>query len=256
MRKRNITAATLVIAALAVGSASASVISVNFVENASNQIFAGGENIGPLATDSSNWNSNETPDTGNFAAGTMGSLIDDTGANTGADIAWTTGGTYWQGDGTGDDQHKLSVGYLDDTATTGGYGVRITVANVPYAEYRVYGLVASDQATLGVQNANVNGTWVYGDGSTTIGMGYGRIDDNNTANGSFWTQIVSGSVTGNYWTIETSGSTLTLDVLARNGGDRGAITGVIIEQIPEPATLGMVALFGGGLLFIRRKLSM
>ncbi|MCK4563543.1 MAG: PEP-CTERM sorting domain-containing protein, partial [Verrucomicrobia bacterium] len=93
-------------------------------------------------------------------------------------------------------------------------------------------------------------------GSTTIGMGYGRIDDNNTANGSFWTQIVSGSVTGNYWTIETSGSTLTLDVLARNGGDRGAITGVIIEQIPEPATLGMVALFGGGLLFIRRKLSM
>ncbi len=34
------------------------------------------------------------------------------------------------------------------------------------------------------------------------------------------------------------------------------IDDVTVTAIPEPATLGMVALFGGGILFIRRKLAM
>ena len=32
------------------------------------------------------------------------------------------------------------------------------------------------------------------------------------------------------------------------------IDDVTVSAIPEPATLGMVAAFGGGILFIRRKL--
>ena len=35
-----------------------------------------------------------------------------------------------------------------------------------------------------------------------------------------------------------------------------AIDNVSINQIPEPATLGMVAIFGGSILFIRRKMMM
>lgn len=39
--------------------------------------------------------------------------------------------------------------------------------------------------------------------------------------------------------------------------DFGGITGIqVIETIPEPATLGLVGLFGAGVLFIRRRMSM
>lgn len=256
MQKGKAILAAMTIAA--VGSASAD-ISLNFVENASNQNFAGGENIGALNSDSSYWNQNNAPTTGDFATGTLDNLIDGTGANSGASVAWTTGGTWYNSDGTADDQHKLNTGYLDDTVTSDPFGVRITLANIPYAEYRVYGLVGSDQATLGVRNAQVNGAWVSGDGSADIGNGYGTVEGNFAANGSYWTEIVSGSVDGNYWVSgPTSGSSLTIDVLGRYangspGASRGAITGIIIEQIPEPATLGMVAVFGGGILLIRRK---
>lgn len=37
------------------------------------------------------------------------------------------------------------------------------------------------------------------------------------------------------------------------GGAYAVFDGVTLEAIPEPATLGMVALFGGGILIIRRK---
>ena len=88
----------------------------------------------------------------------------------------------------------------------------------------------------------------------------GSLVGNNAENGENWTQIDPGVVAGNYWTIETSGSTLTIDAYGYdNTGSanaRGSIAGVIVEQIPEPATLGMIAAFGGGLLAIRRKLMM
>ena len=41
-----------------------------------------------------------------------------------------------------------------------------------------------------------------------------------------------------------------------SGESYARLDNVYLEAIPEPATLGMVALFGGGILFIRRKLMM
>jgi hypothetical protein len=29
-------------------------------------------------------------------------------------VEWDSANTYWNNDGTGDDEHRLSVGYLDD----------------------------------------------------------------------------------------------------------------------------------------------
>ncbi len=251
MRKRNITAATLVIAALAVGSASAAIISVEFNENPGNQIFVNGDLIGPLGTTSTNWNDTGAQD----AAGTINNLIDDTGATTGASVTWSSANTWYNSDGTADEQHMLSVGYLDD----GGAGLSITIANIPYAQYKVYGLYstdaagAADGAAITSGDFTVNGVYVYGGASAANPSAYGSIEDNNIANGEFWTENVPSVSIGNYWTFdETSG---TVNILGfRNGAARGTLSGVIIEQIPEPATLGMLAVFGGGILFIRRRL--
>lgn len=58
---------------------------------------------------------------------------------------------------------------------------------------------------------------------------------------------------------ELIGDTIALRI--NNGGPNTAawnstpwLDNVTVTSIPEPATLGMVALFGGGILFIRRKL--
>ena len=109
-------AAAFVMALLVVTTGYAGTISMNFVENSTNQIFAGGQNIGPLNTDSTYWNHNSAVGTP-WQSNTMSSLIDDTGASTSVSVTWSSSNTYWNSDGTGDDQHKLSVGYLDDGAS-------------------------------------------------------------------------------------------------------------------------------------------
>ncbi len=238
-----------VLATVAVMSvqASAASISMNFVENASNQILAGGTPIGPIGTDGIYWNHNSAVGTP-WATNSMSNLKDNTGTATGVNVSWRSSNTWYTGEGTGSDEAKLSVGYLDDGVTTDPYGVQVTFTNVPYARYRVYGMYASDtnQNTapyiVTMRNFEVNGAWVLGGTAATTAQAYGRTDRNNTANGAYWTKIVPGVKVGNYWTIETSGSTLTIKGLPRNGSQRGSLSGVIIEEIdpflpydPDPA---------------------
>ncbi len=205
-------------------------ISINFIENDSNQGFAGGQPIGPLETDSANWNNTKDRETGTLATGTMTDLKDDTGSATTADISWASANVWYQTDGTADDEHKISVGYLDD----GAGGPLVTITDIPYASYRVYGLFSSGQAgndaMVGL-DFDVNGTWAYGGASAANTPANGTITGNMTRNGEFWTEIVPGSVTGNYWTVETSGTTLVVDGQNRAVDLRGSIAGIIIEEI-------------------------
>jgi len=208
----------------------ASTISINFVTNATNQAFAGGQLIGPLQTDSAYWNQNTVPTTGNFVAGTLIGLIDGNGNPTAVDVSWLCSNTWNSNDGTADDEHKLAQGYLDDGDSGGGYGVVVTFTNVPYADYRVYGLFASDYTTA-VTNFDVNGVWALGGGPSTTAAAWGKITDNYTNNGEYWTEIEPGVVQGNYWTVLTSGSTCTLSGEVRAGSARGCLTGVVIEKV-------------------------
>jgi len=227
--------------------ASAASISMNFVENATNQILAGGTPIGPIGTDGVYWNHNSAVGTP-WATNSMSNLIDDTGAATGVNVSWKSSNTYYTGEGTGSDESKLAVGYLDDGVTTDPYGVEVIFTNVPYARYRVYGMFASDQDQgtspyiVTMRNFEVNGAWVLGGTSATTAQAYGRTDYNNTANGAYWTKIEPGVKVGNFWTIDTMGSTLTIKGLKRNGSQRGSISAVIIEEVdpilaydPDPA---------------------
>ncbi len=217
--------------------AAADIISLNFSENSSNQIFQGGQLIGPLKTDSANWNMSDQRDSGTLAAGTKSNLIDDWGIETGVSVTWQANTVWWNRDGTADDEHRMAVGYIDD----GGNGISITFENIPYPRYRVYGLIATDQNqdsanttppySFPARNFQVNGMWVFGGNEATTARAYGAITRNQEAHEEFWTEIVPGEVVGNYWTIDAFGPTLTIKGLPRSGDQRGTLTAVIIEQL-------------------------
>ena len=198
------------------------------------QTLAGGELIGPTAVNSSNWNAT----TG--ASGNLAALIDSTGATTGADVQWTSAITYRNNAGTADDENRMSKGYLDDGTTSGGKGVRVTLNNIPYATYRVYGLFTSDQnqtsgSSCVIRNFNVNGTWALGGTATTTTAAWGTISANSSNNGSFWTRIFPGSVKGNYWVVDSTGTTCNIVGEIKSGTNRGSLTAVIIEDASPPA---------------------
>ncbi len=244
-----VVSAALCVAVLMIGTINAQSISLNFSENVGNQQFTGGEMIGPLATDSATWN-NTNDYGGALEAGTMTNLVDDSGVDTGASVTWESSNVWWNSDGTGDDEHRMAVGYLDDGETADppvGQGVQITFEKFPYDAYRVYGLLASDTGgaydpatgdggLYDARNVQVNGEWVFGGDETTAAPAYSSIESSLALGGGFWTQA-DGVTRGNYWAIDSTGSTLTIDSLARSGDVRGSITGVIIQPIPEPSTL-------------------
>lgn len=220
----------------------AAVISIDFNNTtASAWTLASTNQAGPL--NSENWNSTST------ASGGPVSLVDDTGAATTAALTWTSSSTWTNGDGNGTPNAKVAHAYLDD-----GLAISITVANVPFDDYRVYGLFASDNAA-GIRNWQVNGAWVLGGDASTTADAYGSIGENFTNNGEDWTQIVPGSVVGNYWAFDSSGSTLTVSgQQGVSGSYRGSLTGLVIEAVPEPAAmplLGMMAV--GAFSFFRNR---
>lgn len=252
MKKRTIAAATLVIAALAVGSVSAGVISIDFNNTTDpNWTVSGPETAGPLG--SANWNSTSA------ASGTGQALIDDAGAATGATLTWNSANTWSSGDGNGTTDEQVAHVYLDDGTTTnigGAVSSLITISGISYAEYRVYGLLSNgDGAEYSSRNFQVNGNYVWGAGVRDAQADvYGNTDAALAATGNRWVELEQGVTRGNYWTYETSGSTLVVNGIDKWAGGRGSIAGVVIEQIPEPATLGLVALFGGALVMMRRKM--
>ena len=209
------------------------IISLNLAENAANQVFAGGTGIGPLYTDSANWNTTIDFDTGELKAGSMADLIDNDGTNTGASVVWESATVWYNGDGVADDEHKLAVGYLDD-GNNPEPACSVIFSNIPYASYRVYGLLSSGQVNdtaYTTRDFQINsGLWVFGGVSAGTSPAYGNIDLNNSMNGSFWTEIAGGT-NGNYWTTEVVGPTLTIRGQNRSGPQRGSLAGIVIEDI-------------------------
>ncbi|HEX6964127.1 MAG TPA: PEP-CTERM sorting domain-containing protein, partial [Lacipirellula sp.] len=213
-------------------SAAAQSISLNFSENSANQGFTQSAPIGPLATNSANWNN--TADVGSPAAGSMSNLKDETGATTAASVTWNSTNTWFNSDGTADDEHRMSVGYLDDGdgANNDGIGVSVTFSNIPYANYRVYGLLGSDQGNqYNTVDFTVNGVEVFG--AATTAPAYGNINTSLAQAGSLWS-LANGTTRGNYWTLDASGASLTITGFERNDANRGSLGAVIIRDLSTP----------------------
>jgi hypothetical protein len=202
---------------------------INFQRN-SGEAFNGNGFIGPTLDDSGSWNALIGP------SGTASNLVDNIGDDSPVSISWLGANMWSNGDGTSDDEHRLSAGYLDDGNSGSGKGVTISLTNIPYTAYRVYGLFASDQnsgAACGIVNVNVNGSWALGGNASTTASAWGYINSNYADHGVYWSRIVPGTVQGNYWIVDTSGSACSIVSEVRNGQNRGSLTGLIIEQLPD-----------------------
>ena len=226
MRKILVSVLISLFCAVSVNAAS---IAMNFIENKSNQDFVGGELIGPTDIDSSYWNS--SVDAGDLANDTLDELIDDSGTETTASVTWTSRNAWYNSSGTGSDEAKLTVGFLDD----GNGGATITVSDIPYEVYNVYVLVNMSPSSTDYFHSDViiNGVQYFDQG------GYFPVHA-AVIDGTDWIQC-DGVVYGNYIKVEGEiGSELVIDSLGYVGGiegeafaeARGGIAGFVIEEVP------------------------
>jgi len=259
----SLTTQKLLLAALAAGvwllpgsSCEAASVAYNFSETSTNnsQTLDSTTPKGPLGT--TVWNDSYIVTTGNVANGSETGLLDNTGAATGMSITWSSKET-WFGDGGGTTQdQRIVLGYLDDGNQGGANpGVFVTLSNIPYANYNLYAILASDagsSTTYTAQDFLINGTtWAFGGTSALTATVFANMEA-TSANGT-WTQAIAGVQTGNYFLVSNlSGSTLTIDGQIGAGGARGSLAGIIIQQVPEPSS-GLLCLLGGALLMRRRR---
>lgn len=245
----------------ATGIATAASISLNFSENNGNQNWlTPATPVGPLGTSSDNFNTTNDPTggsgslpvrTGSLDFGSIAGLVDDSGTATAASVTWDSSNAWFSGSGTGSNEARLTVGYLDDGAFTGGAteGIQIDFSGIPYPAYNVHIILASDQNpdTYTSQDFLVNGNPVIGSDFTAF-SNWGAA----SANGS-WVEATA-STTGNYITARNqSGATLNIDGPIRDGVRRASIAGVIVEEVPEPSTTLLGGLAGLVLLLRRRR---
>jgi fibronectin-binding autotransporter adhesin len=197
-------------------------IAMNFADSASDALDSVTPK-GPLGTVF--WNANAP----GVSTGTLTGLKDHLGRATPVGISWQASNT-WRGvNSDGSQNGKILEGYLDDSP------VNLTFSNIPYANYNVYGIVASDH--LGPYDARdfrINDSfWVFGGANPTTAPAYPNW---NTA-GSQWVQInPSTPVTrGNYWKIAgMSGGTLSVVGQNASNGVRGSFAAILIEGNPGP----------------------
>lgn len=243
-RRLKLTRAALLAAALPC-CAGAESISYNFSETSANtsQVLDDTTPKGPLG--STVWNDSYVVTSGSVTAGSEDGLVDGSGGATPASITWSSKNTWYGDGGTTSQSQKIVLGYLDDgDAGTGNPGVFVTVSNIPYEKYNVYGIVASDHGsntTYTSKDFLVNGsTWVFGGAAAATATAFASMEA-ASGNGT-WTQIIPGTQTGNYWKISNlTSSTVTIDgELGVNNVARGSLAAIIIEDASDSDHDGMI----------------
>ncbi|MCB1134102.1 MAG: hypothetical protein KDN05_23495, partial [Verrucomicrobiae bacterium] len=148
-------------------SLSAQSISINFGANqTSSAVDEAAKTSGAVPIAGNLWN-NTTVNGG----GTLGSLIDSTGATTAASVTWTAQNT-WQSGSSGatatSENGDLTKGYLDDSGA--GWTVNM---DSPYLLNDIYVIHATDQGNPATMSAvSVNGTFYTGNGAGgTVAVG-------------------------------------------------------------------------------------
>ena len=217
----------------------------------------------------SNWNSLASDANGDGLIPL--SLVDHTGAATGATVTWASQNTWNTAHVQADGDLRMMKGYIDtnDTSVT-----NVTVAGLPAAT-EPWAVIVYYDGDNGTQNrvgrftlsgaTTGNATfWGRDAGGAFTGLytpaqspvdplaGGGAIDNNNTAAltvpaGNF---MLFADVTGTGFILEAQAS------VSAGGTNRAAINGIQIipmSQVPEPGALAVIGLLGAGLLARRRN---
>ena len=198
------------------------VIGIHFADNATLDALDTLTSKGPLKTKV--WNVTA----GNTASKT--GLLDDKGYATSINVSWTSPNTWRNTSSTATQDGRLVYGYLDD----GVNGNSVTVTNIPYASYNVYGIVASDNSLTpyNTQDFRVNSTYVFGGSVASSAPAFGSWE----ASGYQWVLIDSvNQRRGNYWKMTgLTGGTVTITGSGAVFPNRGSLAGIIIEGNPVP----------------------
>src|SRR5579884_4397999 len=237
-------------------AADAQSIGVNFVGG-------GGPNSGSslMATDVAGLVPQANFNNATGAKGTLAGLVDNSGSNTGASLAWTSPNTWSSGTDTTTPNGALLNGYLDSNGTAAG-GAMVTVSNVPYKLYDLVVYLNSD-ATTGtpaVPLARIGDYEVVTSGGTlTQQVSYHKgsaltlappVADNTmpvNASTPAGTAIVFSGLTDATLTLETNQAKLP------NANFRAPVSGFEMYSAPEPRSLGVVTVLGGLAVSRRRK---
>ena len=128
-----------------------------------------------------------------------------------------------------------------------------TVSGLAADEYNVYAVYlyrGDGVAQIASLRANLGGT--IADAGTVL------LDESTLTEVMSYLDVDWGVGLGLVGTTAAGATGFTVNIddneLAGPSSNRIDYIGVAYQAIPEPATLGMVALFGGGILFIRRRL--
>ncbi len=235
MRKRWIVMSWALVLAGA-GQASAASIGINFGSNRPGGEIAPTETAGVVAQ--ANWNNapNQNGSTSDITGPVAGTVVDDSNAATGVTVNWSASKATWNANNsfTGGDA-KLMKGYLDSKGTN-----TVTVSDIDYAAYHVYVYVGQDKVSTGSMSISNAATTYY---FTTQGNGASSFVEatatapNDAATSNY---MIFSNLTGASFTI-TEGSV---------DGTPGMF-GMQIVEVPEPATMAMLA--AGGVVMLARR---
>lgn len=145
------------------------------------------ESAGTALTTQVNWNSTDNSAAGgnlNIVAPLAGSLVNDTGADSGITVSWSAAGTWNTNNGISTPQSKLLNGYIDNT----GSGATVDFSNIPYAKYSVVVYFGSDgNGRTGQINSSTAGVAYSYSTSSAFGRAVTPADyklTNNTTGGN------------------------------------------------------------------------